>query len=145
MGSTPSAFSLSSCTSAAVSSAMSCLASYSRAVSGSRERLNRASQRNSRRAFESASSHSRARGLDHNLAVVLPRDRRQLAEHLQLGELGLAVGLRGRARGVGRRPIRGGSGVRSLIVRVSMALEWCAPESGSVVTQGLGGGELVYV
>src|SRR5712691_6777717 len=48
----------------------------SRAVSGSSERLNWSSQRNSKRAFESASSHSRARGLDHDLAVVLPRDRR---------------------------------------------------------------------
>jgi len=68
----------------------------SRAVSGSSERLNWSSQRNSKRAFESASSHSRARGLDHDLAVVLPRDRRQLAERLQLGELGLVVGVRGR-------------------------------------------------
>src|SRR5712691_3369091 len=70
----------------------------SRAVSGSSERLNWSAQRNSKRALLSASSHSRARGLDHDLAVVLPRDRRQLAERVQLGELGLVVGVRGRAR-----------------------------------------------
>src|SRR5256712_3230459 len=39
-----------------------------------------------------------AGALDHDLAVVLPRDRRQLAERLELGELRLVVGVRGRAR-----------------------------------------------
>src|SRR3989454_909868 len=37
-------------------------------------------------------------GGDHDLAVVLPRDRRQLAERLELGELRLVIGVRGRAR-----------------------------------------------
>src|SRR5712691_7349107 len=81
----------------------------SRAGSGSSERLNWSSQRNSKRALLSASSHSRARGLDHDLAVVLPRGRRQLAERLEHGELNfiVRVGSRSGTKTIAEREGRG--------------------------------------
>src|SRR3989449_508076 len=73
------------------------------AVSGSSERLNWSSQRNSNRAFDSTLSRACAPGwplagsLDHDLHVVLPGDLGQLAQGLQLGELRLVVCVRDRA------------------------------------------------
>ncbi len=45
-----------------------------------------------------------AGAFDHGLHVVLPGDLRQLAQGVQLGELGFVVGVRRRSRGAGRRP-----------------------------------------